>query len=289
MNIINTFLRRLWIASPRAVAEYFSPGFFSNRILIEPVLPFDIDSNEIQRLKTLQRHESTTTQFLGKLLEIVDVDSYFSMCDELFVKRNYEFEACRKDPLIIDCGSNIGLSIIYFKQLYPECRIIAFEADNKVFNSLNKNISSFGFKDVAVNNKAVWITETEVDFYAEGSWGGRLPKPDDVDNIVKVKTVRLKDFLNQKVDFLKIDVEGSETLILRDCADCLDNVQNLFVEYHSFTKEKQTLQELLSILHTAGFRYHIKEASIATTRKLPFLERTLSGMDLQLEIFAFRD
>lgn len=218
-------------------------------------------------------------------MELVDAQSVLSMCNEIFVKKNYEFEASKKNPLIVDCGANIGMSIIFFKKLYPDCKIIAFEPDKKVFNALKKNVESFGFKDIELHNKAVWSAETELDFYAEGSWGGRITRPGDEGNIVTVKTARLKDYLTSPVDFLKIDVEGAETDIVRDCADDLASVEHVFIEYHSHCRERQTLQELLSILQAAGFRYHIKEAS---KRETPFINKTAEGMDLQLDVFAFR-
>ena len=36
-----------------------------------------------------------------------------------------------------------------------------------------------------------------------------------------------KDFLCQKIDFLKIDIEGPEYDILKDCGDSLKNVENI--------------------------------------------------------------
>lgn len=280
-----SILDKLWNASPKCLANLLFPGYFYNRRLLNARLPYETEERELKRLRSLPRYVSTTTYFMGKELEIVDVDSYFAMCEEIFVKKNYEFEAGRKDPLIIDCGANIGLSIIFFKKLYPDSKIIAFEPDRKVFDALKKNIESFGYKDVELHNKAVWSSETELDFHAEGSWGGRIPKPGDVENIVRVSAARLKDCLGSRVDFLKIDVEGAETEILMDCADSLNMVDHLFVEYHSHVSEKQTLQDILSIMQEGGFRYHIKEAA---PRKAPFIDKTAHGMDLQLEIFAYR-
>ena len=276
---------KLWNASPKTVAERLFPGFFYARRPLNLNIGTVLELEEINRLKKLPRYTKTSAQFMGKRLEIVDADSFLSMCDEIFVRNNYEFESSRKNPLIIDCGANIGMSILFFKKLYPDCKIIAFEPDRGVFKALQSNIESFGLQHVELHNKAVWSSETELQFLAEGSWGGRIPKPGDGGNMVTVKTIRLKDYLKQNVDFLKIDVEGAETEILRDCAGELKSVANLFLEYHSYSKEKQSLQEILTILQDAGFRYHIKEAAI---RKTPYIEKSLPGMDSQLDIFAFR-
>jgi len=139
-------------------------------------------------------------------------------------------------------------------------------------------------KDVDIFEKAVWTSNTTLDFEVEGSWGGKI---NDIasEKTIKVESKRLKDLLTEPVDFLKIDIEGGETAVLQDCADDLVNVKNLFVEYHSDANQPQTLDQILRIISNAGMRYHIKEAA---GRKKPFVNKITSGFDLQLEIYAYR-
>jgi FkbM family methyltransferase len=236
----------------------------------------------------MPRYIHTSARFLGRELQIVDGESFLAMCQEIFVKRIYEFEAKKKDPYIIDCGANIGLSVIFLKTLYPAASIVAFEADPAIFRALTTNVRAFGCgNDVQLHNKAVWSTEATLTFHAEGASGGRLVKPGDTNSLISVPATRLKDYLDCRVDLLKLDVEGAETDILRDCAENLGAVEHIFVEYHSHSDEPQALHDLLAILQTAGFRYHIKEAA---TRPMPFVNKTtpVPGMDLQLDICAYR-
>jgi hypothetical protein len=102
-----------------------------------------------------------------------------------------------------------------------------------------------------------------------------------------VKAVRLRSYLaGETVDLLKIDIEGAETVVLKDCADLLSNVERLFVEYHSFEDRPQTLQELLAVLSGAGFRVHAETIGVTSQ---PFVKRqTYLGMDMQMNIFADR-
>jgi FkbM family methyltransferase len=43
-------------------------------------------------------------------------------------------------PVIIDCGGNIGLSVLYFKYLFPNSVITVFEPSPPVFEILKENI-----------------------------------------------------------------------------------------------------------------------------------------------------
>ena len=65
----------------------------------------------------------------------------FSMI-EIFKENIYFFEANNEKPLIIDCGSYIGTSILFFKIHYPDSRIISFEPDEENFKILSDNILS---------------------------------------------------------------------------------------------------------------------------------------------------
>jgi hypothetical protein len=63
-------------------------------------------------------------------------------------------------------------------------------------------------------------------------------------------------------------------------------VKNIFVEYHSFAGQPQTLGKLLQILIDAGFRFHLHPMSSA---QKPFIEvKSHLGMDLQVNIFGYR-
>lgn len=241
---------------------------------------------ELHRLSLLPRYQNTTTKLLGYEIEIVDSCSFLCGYHEIFEKRIYEFKAASEAPLIIDCGANIGLSVLFFKSLYPQSRVIAFEPDPQIFTSLQKNVLNLGLKDVQLHQKAVWKNEEYINFYREGGYSGRIPKPDDNSNIIQIETVRLRDLLNQKIEFLKIDIEGAETEVIFDCESQLVNINYLFLEYHSHFQEKQSLHEILRLLHNAGFRYHILDAF---SSERPFIDRrTMCGMDLQLDIFCYR-
>jgi FkbM family methyltransferase len=244
--------------------------------------PLGISNKEINRLKKEQGEKETS--LFGKNISISSFFWYIHGLNELFLDETYRFNSDKKSPLIIDCGANIGLSIIYFKRLYPESRIIAFEADRSITDILISNLNNFGINDVEIESKAVWTANTTLSFKSDGAVGGQIA--DDAEDTIKVDAIRLKDYLSSEVDFLKIDIEGVEYEVLKDCEDSLTNVKNIFIEYHSFLKNEQKLDEILLILKKAGFKYYIKEAW--NNMPNPYIDSRKSHYDLQLNIFGYR-
>ncbi|OAQ38680.1 hypothetical protein A5893_14445 [Pedobacter psychrophilus] len=242
---------------------------------------------ELKRLKLIPRYTIGESNLLHKTISFIDSASLLFIQDELFNKEIYKFKADNSNPYIIDAGANIGLSVIYFKMLYTEAEIVAFEPDNKVFKALKTNVETFSLSNVTLIKKALWNTETTLKFYSEGADGGRIAIENENEKLVEIETTSLRGYLQRKVDLLKIDIEGAETIVLQDCEDLLHNVKNLFVEYHSFTDQNQSLDKLLNILKNAGFRYQIQHIGLFSPH--PFINITKhSGMDLQLNIFAYK-
>lgn len=207
---------------------------------------------------------------------------------ELFQDEVYKFETKNQNPVIIDCGSNIGLSIIYFNKLYPGSSIIGFEADQNLYNICKKNLETFNIKNIQLENAAVWKNEGVVKFKTDNNLGGKITDESSNEKLSEVKTVKLSKYLNRKIDFLKIDIEGSEFEVLNECQDYLHQVQRLFVEYHSSLHQEQQLDEILKIIKKAGFKYYMKEAAVGM--KNPFVEHTTlkDGFNLQLNISCYR-
>ncbi len=239
---------------------------------------------QILKLRRTPRFQDASVPFLDGTLRIVDSLSFLFMYEELFHQEIYRFRTEGR-PYILDCGSNIGLSILYFKRLFPDAEVVGFEPDARIFAALSANVSAYRLADVTLMPKAVWSSETTLVFHAEGADGGRVSE--GTDGGTRIETLRLRDYLVRPIDFLKIDIEGAELEVLRDCRDRLDKVKRLFVEFHSFSDRKQDLESLLECLASAGFRYYVQ--TTGTESKQPFISRYESaGMDMQLNIYAYR-
>ena len=206
--------------------------------------------------------------------------------EEIFIDNIYQ-QQLPENAYVLDCGANIGMSVIYIKQHCPQAEIVAFEPDETNFELLNKNINSFGYSKVTLFKEAVWNENTTLLFSNESSMGSKI-EMDNKANTKEVKAIRLKDFINRQIDFLKIDIEGAENVVLTDIADNLHFVKNMFLEYHGTFDQNTELVKLINIISESGFNFYIKEA--APIYHTPFLRKKNPNTpyDVQLNIFCFR-
>jgi FkbM family methyltransferase len=217
-----------------------------------------------------------------------DAASFFVTYKEIFIDRIYEYVSKTENPIILDCGANMGLSVLYFAKKYPNAKIIAFEPEEPIFNILKRNTETYGLSNVTLHKKAVWDIDTVLEFFTDKGMGGSIANKYLNQQPALVQTVVFKDFLHQKIDFLKMDIEGAEYTVLKSCGSLLQNIENIFVEYHSFINQEQHLDDLLLLLKQNGFRYHLKESFSRTT---PFTDPFLAceNMDLAINIFAYKE
>ncbi len=187
--------------------------------------------------------------------------------EEIFRERQYLFESDSAAPVVVDCGANIGMSILYFKSLYPEARVLAFEPDPSAFACLRGNVTGNALSGVRIENAAVADVEGETDFFYDRADPAslrmsivreRMPKARDRRT---VRTVRLSRFLDEEVDFLKLDVEGAELDVIGELADAgkLRLVRQMLVEYHHhIVRTEDRLSRLLAVLEENGFGYQLE-------------------------------
>jgi FkbM family methyltransferase len=237
------------------------------------------------KLKKLKHQDYNTPGVINiygnKFLYLHPPEVVYSL-KEFFINDIYKINFSKPNPYIIDCGANIGFSIIKLKMQYPNCSILAFEPDAKNFDLLKKNTAQFS--NITLENKAVWNIDTTLNFNMSGTQGSAFDK--ESTETKPVTAVRLKTYLQKKVDFLKIDIEGAEYEVLMDCRDELVNVDNLFLEYHGVFEEQYKFYNLIDILKDLNYKVYIKEAD--NVYPSPFAIEKRKSYDQQYNIFAFK-
>ena len=252
-----------------------------------PYKDLNVNWFKIKYYKHLSAGKIRRHILFGKPLYFYSPAELLHAFDEIFIDEIYK-QPLPDKPYIIDCGANIGLSVIYMKQHYPNAEIIAFEPDDANFDLLSKNVSSFGYQNVILYKEAVWKENTTLQFASEGSMSSKI-ETSDSENTKAVKATRLKDFLIKEINFLKIDIEGAEYDVLTDIKDNLHFVKNMFLEYHGSFKQNNELTELIELINKCGFNYYIKEATPVYTTPFYRVKNPAIQYDVQLNIFCFRD
>ena len=207
---------------------------------------------------------------------------------DIFNDEIYKFKSATEYPLIIDGGANIGLSSLYFKYLYPKSNLICFEADPICFQRLTNNMKVNGFDDTTLLQKAIWINDNGVAFRSIGSEGSRIDENDFVNTKI-VPSISFSKYLNQfdKIDFLKLDIEGAEFNVCTAEDFPFHKIQNFFLEYHGKSNELYKLNKLLKIIEENNFYIYIQNA--ADRLKQPFYNKiTNEGSDNQLNIYCYK-
>jgi FkbM family methyltransferase len=237
------------------------------------------------RYRAIPRFTTMNVRFLEYSVVVADCASFLGQYKDIFVDEVYQFKSGETEPVILDCGANIGMSCIYFKTLFPSSRIRAYEADCRIAGILKSNLERNAMTNIEIVAKAIWIHDKGVLFGVQGADGGSIFRPE---NAMSVASIRLRDEIEKEesIDLLKMDIEGAETDVLTDCRDVLHRVKRTFIEYHSWERDMQRLDEILDILKESGFRYYIESYAHTPT---PFIAGNLSGaMDLKLNIWGIR-
>ncbi len=243
------------------------------------------------------RNQRRTVKFGAYTFTVPDVYSFLYQIKEIFADEFYAFQAdsviprlnpLPGEPVIFDCGANIGTSVVYFRQQHPTARIVAFEADPVIAQYLLDNLRRNRVEGVEVVEKAVWTDGNGISLGGTEADGGSVFSTEATR---RVPSVRLRDWLlrEPRIDMLKIDIEGAEIAVLADCADALTNVQAMFVEFHAYIGHRQGLAGLLNVLENSGFRYYIDTSQYRKSPLVNHRYRNNADMDLQLNIFAHRE
>jgi FkbM family methyltransferase len=183
-------------------------------------------------------------------VEYLSKGSVLPQFRSIFLERCYAFTSHVPDPVIIDCGGNIGLSAIWFKQNYPSCNLTVYEADPDLALLLRRNLARAGIDAVTVRSEAVWVEEGLVAF--EQTRDDRGAIRDDAKS--RVRAIDLARNLPERVDLLKLDIEGAEFAVLERLYEtkALQRVEHLIAEFHVRRRDTDRFIRSLQQLRESG-------------------------------------
>jgi FkbM family methyltransferase len=149
---------------------------------------------------------------------------------------------CAPDPVILDIGANVGVHSLHFSEIAgPRGKVISFEAQRIVFQMLMGNLAINSIENVhghcvALGSTPGTLKLPPVDYSRPWNFGGMAlaresPTPQfahgsaeraAADRHEAVPVITLDSLKLERVDFIKIDVEGMEEDVLRGAVRTLD-------------------------------------------------------------------
>ena len=180
---------------------------------------------------------------------------------------------------VFDVGANKGQSITFFKEIYPQSRIYAFEPSKKIFNFLKEFVEEMPYRDISIFQNGIGDIQGTIDFYESSldeTSSFILPnqnsrylrkknrilfqKNEDAFQAGTAQVTTLDKFIEEKeiirVDILKIDVEGFEFEVLRGARNSLTRGKFgvIQLESHSDDMREDRYPIIYELLLDTGYK-----------------------------------
>ena len=157
----------------------------------------------------------------------------------VFFFRPYEVVLRRPPATIVDCGANVGFASVFFANAYPGATIVAIEPELSNFSLLATNIAPYA--KIMPMRLAVWGCNTVLDIRADDvrrvDCFQTVPVDDRANNVIGTVAARTIDAIMtmigiERIDLLKIDIEGAEAELFANPRAWIDRVGVLAIEFH---------------------------------------------------------
>ncbi len=181
--------------------------------------------------------------------------------------RSYEklFSLASKGDNILDIGSNIGFTLLNLRKISESGRVIGFEPDKTNYQHCLRNLNQNNFQDIQLFNfglgKAKALLPMEV--RSEMNRGGNRVAVNGEGELIQIDT--LDSFFPsldlEKVDLVKIDVEGYELNVLEGGIQTLRRYYpTLFIEVsdQNLRDQNASAKSLIQFLYSIGYNKFIK-------------------------------
>lgn len=193
-------------------------------------------------------------------------EEFYELKKEIFSENCYYLKLEKEKPVIVDLGAHIGMTVLYFKMLFPQAKITAYEPIPANFALLKMNVEENQLENVTLVQAAVAPKSGQIILQeptGEGAWtsgAGIIPggwKGIQTNQKVTVAAVGIQEILSEPVDLLKMDIEGMEYEVVRNMGPKIRNVKMMVIEVHP--RKEHRAEEIKKILLQNGFELSIRE------------------------------
>lgn len=180
------------------------------------------------------------------------------------------------------------MSAVWFRLNYPRCRLTVYEADPDLAEISRANLRRAGFEDSLVRAEAAWIANETVAFSKTGYDSGKIV----LESSISYPAIDLSEQLPNRVDLLKLDIEGAEFQVLdRLCETrAIQRVQKLICEFHVWRDKTDDLLATLTRMRDNEMQISMTAAAVPwiglATDEAPF--EAIQRNHILMEVFAWR-
>jgi FkbM family methyltransferase len=164
------------------------------------------------------------------------------------IVENHLMNIIRRSKVILDIGAHCGSHSIIYSKINPDCKIYSFEPQKIMFDILCMNINNNNIKNIKAYNYALGnknCIATMSDSCIDGHTIGKIDlSSSNFYNLgglqigrggenIEIKTLDDMNF-NEKIDFIKIDVEGFENFVIDGGINTIMKYKPIIFFEHNF-------------------------------------------------------
>ena len=197
---------------------------------------FFVAKDEIKNLGSIKKVEGGTMDIAHKY------GWDYAIYHEIYNLTDYKHPHLSENPVVkiqpgdvvVDLGGNIGIFTRYAYHMGAS-KIVTFEPDRRYFEILKQNAPANAVLfNAAIGDQLGTLTLTESSHLGGSNlWHQKDPTLTQYDVNLYTLDYILDNGLIDRIDFLKVDIEGSEIIALKGISDAnLAKIRNVAVEYH---------------------------------------------------------
>jgi FkbM family methyltransferase len=147
---------------------------------------------------------------------------------------------------IVDIGANVGEVSLYFANKFPKAEVVVVEAHPDNIQGLKRNLdlNTHTIKSENIIEKAISDNNKGVSFTKKRSAKAKIQQFES-NNTIKVGSITLASLMNQYdnpfIDFLKIDIEGGEILLIDSLRSMIERIGVSIIEMSSNADKNKQL------------------------------------------------
>lgn len=202
----------------------------------------------------------TTTYKNDNVVKTIENPFGFNYFDALF----FDGYTPKKDDVVLDAGGFDGhVATLMATMVGSEGKVFSFEPDTNNQQKIMANKLLNGLNNVELVKKGLWSSNTELRFYSNGTVASSIFFDPGTSKETIIKVTSIDHFAKEKelpkIDFIKMNIEGSEIEAIKGSFDTLKRFKPKIAVTADHTVDGiQTYPEIIRLLTGANYNTRLK-------------------------------